>query len=94
MIARIQFLKCDGPMLDQLRLHRRDFADLIVGFSSLLVIAGLVEGGFSQVNEPTISYELKQGVAVLLFVALIAYLFLLPVRNEGERDTIKPTAGS
>lgn len=82
MIARAQFRKDEGPFLSQLKRLRGDLIDILVGTATLLVLAGIVEGGFSQINEPTLSYSLKIGVAVVLFVALMAYLFALKRREE------------
>lgn len=47
----------------------------------LLVLAGLIEGGFSQFSAKTIPYSLKIGFAVVLFASMIVYLFL---RDVGE----------
>jgi uncharacterized membrane protein SpoIIM required for sporulation len=82
MLARAQFRRDRGSFLYQLRQMRGDLIDLLIGTCSLLVIAGIVEGGFSQVNEPTIPYPLKHAVAVILFIALVAYLFWMPVKEK------------
>jgi len=82
MLARAQFRRDRGSFFYQLRQMRRDLVDLLIGTCSLLVIAGIVEGGFSQVNEPTIPYPLKHAVAAILFVALLAYLFWMPVKEK------------
>ena len=57
------------------------------------MIAGVIEGGFSQINEPTIPYWFKTSVAVVLFGTLIAYLFVMPatprsVTGEGSTSSI------
>jgi uncharacterized membrane protein SpoIIM required for sporulation len=41
----------------------------------VLVVAGIIEGSFSQFTAKTIPYPFKIGVAVVLFVSLFAYLF-------------------
>ena len=41
-----------------------------------LVLAGIIEGSFSQFSAKTVPYALKISVAVLLFVGLMTYLFL------------------
>jgi len=41
----------------------------------LLVVAGLIEGSFSQFSAKTVPYPLKIAVAVLLFGSLVVYLF-------------------
>jgi uncharacterized membrane protein SpoIIM required for sporulation len=42
----------------------------------VLVLAGLIEGSFSQFSGKTFPYSLKIGVAVALFTSLFSYLFL------------------
>lgn len=49
---------------------------MIIGTALVLVLAGIIEGSFSQFSAKTIPYELKIGVAATLFVGLISYLFL------------------
>ena len=78
MIASRQLRRNAGPFIQQVRAIRPKLVDLIIGTSTLLVLAGLIEGGFSQINEPTIRYWFKISVAVTLFGALNAYLFLMP----------------
>ncbi len=82
MLARAQFRRDAGTLRQQLRLLRPALVDLLAGTASLLVIAGTIEGGFSQINEPTIPYALKIAVAAGLFGALLAYLFWMPVNPE------------
>jgi uncharacterized membrane protein SpoIIM required for sporulation len=55
---------------------------IMIGTCLTLVFAGLIEGGFSQFSGKTIPYALKIGVAVLLFAALMSYLF---VERRGAR---------
>jgi uncharacterized membrane protein SpoIIM required for sporulation len=57
---------------------------MMVATALILVVAGLIEGSFSQFTARTIPYPVKIGVAGLLFVALHAYLFW-PRRGEGGR---------
>jgi uncharacterized membrane protein SpoIIM required for sporulation len=54
---------------------------MMVGVMLFLVIAGLIEGSFSQFSAKTVPYALKIAVAVVLHVALLAYLFV-PRRAE------------
>lgn len=54
---------------------------MIIGAALVLVLAGIIEGSFSQFSAKTIPYVLKIAVAVLLFLGLTAYLFL---RRTGE----------
>ena len=49
---------------------------MIIGAALTLVLAGLIEGSFSQFSAKTIPYPLKIAVAGLLFVGLVGYLFL------------------
>ncbi len=63
---------------------RRAFPDLrrmLLGTAALLVLAGLIEGSFSQFTNRTFPYPLKIGVAVMLFTLLVSYLF---VRRAGK----------
>ena len=62
---------------------RHSLVHLVVGAATLLFPAALVEGGFSQINAPTFPYALKIAAAAVLFAALCAYLFLLPVGGAG-----------
>lgn len=54
---------------------------MMVGVMLFLVLAGLIEGSFSQFSAKTVPYTLKIAVAVVLHVALLAYLFV-PRREE------------
>ena len=85
MLAQRQLRRGHGTFRQQVREARPTLVDLLVGASTLLVIAGCVEGGFSQINEPTIRYWLKIAVAIFIFAALISYLFLMPVRPRPSR---------
>lgn len=87
MLARTQYRWNHGSVASQLREIRPRLVHLLVGVSSLLVIAGMIEGGFSQINEPTIPYSLKITVAVAVFALLLAYLFWIPVRPGDEGRT-------
>lgn len=82
MLARAQFRRDEGSLGMQLRSLRPAFVELLIGTASLLVIAGAVEGGFSQVNEPTIPYVLKIAVAGGLLALLLAYWFWMPVKPK------------
>ncbi len=54
---------------------------MIIGAALTLVMAGIIEGSFSQFSSKSVPYSLKIAVAVLLFVGLTTYLFL---RRTGE----------
>lgn len=49
----------------------------------VLVMAGLIEGSFSQFSAKTFPYPLKIGVAVVLFGSLLGYLFFRRLPEEG-----------
>jgi uncharacterized membrane protein SpoIIM required for sporulation len=49
---------------------------IMIGAALTLVLAGIIEGSFSQFSAKTIPYALKISVAVLLFIGLMIYLFL------------------
>ncbi len=53
---------------------------MLIATGLTLIFAGIVEGSFSQFSSKTFPIPIKIGVAVLLFVSLIAYLFI----REGE----------
>lgn len=55
---------------------------IVIGAAMILVLAGLIEGSFSQYSAKTIPYPVKIAVAALLFSGLTAYLF---VRRTEER---------
>ncbi|HEY1684663.1 MAG TPA: stage II sporulation protein M [Tepidisphaeraceae bacterium] len=86
MLAVQQLKQGDQPLLAKFRAIRPRLVDILVGESTLLVIAGCIEGGFSQINEPTINYWIKIAVAVVLFTALIIYLFVMPVKARADDD--------
>lgn len=48
---------------------------IMIATAMTLVLAGLIEGSFSQFTSNTFPYGLKIGVAVVLFAALMLYLF-------------------
>ncbi|MFO7898492.1 MAG: stage II sporulation protein M [Planctomycetota bacterium] len=101
MLARALFRRDDGSFRSQLRGMRPDLVNVLVGAATLLVVAGIIEGGFSQVNEPTLPYWLKIAVAAALFAGLVGYLFVIPVRPDaassagrGARATLTASAAS
>jgi len=55
---------------------------MMAGVMLFLVAAGLVEGSFSQLSAKSVPYPLKIGVAAVLFLSLLAYLFF---RRGGKR---------
>ncbi len=65
---------------------------MMIGAALTLVLAGLIEGSFSQFSAKTIPYPLKISVAELLFTGLISYLFLRRIGGE-EREKRKEEGG-
>jgi len=58
---------------------RRAFPDvwrILAAVAMILVMAGMIEGSFSQFSVKTVAYSVKIGVAVVLFFALMMYLFM------------------
>lgn len=49
---------------------------IMIGAAMTLVLAGIIEGSFSQFSAKTVPYPIKIGVAILLFLGLMTYLFL------------------
>jgi len=85
MLARAQFRRDAGSLRAQLRALRPALVDVLIGTATLLVLAGIIEGGFSQINQPTIPYALKIAVAAALLIALLAYAFFMPL-GRPDRD--------
>lgn len=50
---------------------------MLCATTMILVVAGLIEGSFSQFSSKTVPYGVKIGVAVCLFASLFSYLFVL-----------------
>ncbi len=86
ILGRAQWRSARTPLWQRLAEQRPKLLALVVGTSTWLVVAGVIEGGFSQINEPTLPYPLKIAVAGLLFAMLMGYLFVLPVDEAAGRD--------
>jgi len=86
MMARAQYRRDLGPLWSQVRAMRPAMTHIFIGTMVLLVVAGIIEGGFSQINEPTIPYPFKVAVAAALFCALMIYLFWMPA-GKGAQST-------
>lgn len=56
---------------------------IMIATAMTLVFAGLIEGSFSQFTSNTFPYGLKIGVAILLFTALMLYLFARRLEDAG-----------
>jgi uncharacterized membrane protein SpoIIM required for sporulation len=59
-------------------------ARMLAAAVSVLVLAGLVEGSFSQFTGRTFPHAVKTAVAVLLFALLMAWLFGRGRRGEAS----------
>lgn len=59
-----------------LRRAMPDIRRIMLASAAILVVAGLIEGSFSQFTAKTFPYAVKIAVAALLFALLMAYLFL------------------
>ncbi len=70
-----------GAVWASVRDQRRDLLNLLIGCAHMLVLAGVIEGGFSQITAPVLPYFLKIFFACALFCALIAYLFFMPLKK-------------
>lgn len=56
---------------------------MMVGIMLVLVVAGFIEGSFSQFSAKTVPYALKIGIAAVLHAGLLIWLFL-PRERSGE----------
>jgi hypothetical protein len=59
---------------------------LLLGTIPLLIVAGVIEGFFSPSGAPV---AMKFGLATVLFLSLLAYLFL-PGRGRSKSATTTP----
>jgi uncharacterized membrane protein SpoIIM required for sporulation len=64
---------------------------LVLGTMPILVLAGVIEGTISQMHAPIMPYELKLAFAVVVGIAVYAYL-LFAGRRAGE--AVDPDAES
>ncbi len=81
IISRAQWTRGGrwGSVMGAIRAQRRDMINLLLGSAHMFVVAGIFEGGFSQLTSAIIPYWLKIMVAILLFLTLTLYLFFIPV---------------
>ena len=56
---------------------------MLVATALTLILAGIVEGSFSQFSGQTFPHELKIAVAIILFASLIMFLFVRQSKEEG-----------
>lgn len=83
VLARAFYLPHNKTLAASLRDAAPDVSRILTAVVLQLLIAGLVEGSFSQFSRGTFSYGFKISVAALLFLALLVYLFL-PRREQGD----------
>lgn len=76
MLARAELAGGRG-VWRRIAARKRDYTAMLSGIALMLLVAGLIEGGFSQTHSETILH-LKVGVAAALFLALLAWLFVPP----------------
>lgn len=74
--GRALLLPGDRSSASSMRLVLGDVWHMMIATACVLVVAGLIEGSFSQFTAKTLPYSLKIAVAFGLLVALLAYLFL------------------
>lgn len=67
-----------------LREAMPDVARMLVGVMAILVVAGLVEGSFSQFTARSFPHGVKIAVAAVELGLLVAYLFLRPLPARGD----------
>lgn len=65
-----------------LRQALPDIWRMMTGTMLTLVLAGIVEGSFSQFSSRAVPYAVKVGVAVLLFLGLMSFLFARKLARE------------
>jgi uncharacterized membrane protein SpoIIM required for sporulation len=82
VLARALYFPGNQTISASLRCVVPDVSRILAAVVIQLVIAGLVEGSFSQFSRATLPYGFKISVAALLFVSLVLYLFL--PRSERE----------
>jgi len=58
---------------------------MLVATALTLVLAGLIEGSFSQFSAKSFPYPVKILVSILLFLSLLTYLFLQRLPDEERR---------
>ena len=59
---------------------------LLMGTLALFVLAGCIEGTISQIHPPTLSVAFKLGFALVVGLAVYAYLFSAGLRVRRERS--------
>ena len=83
MVGRALLMPGDLTRSASLRRVLPSVWRMIIGASLVLVLAGLIEGSFSQFTAKSFPYGMKISVAVLLLAGLLTYLFARRVESEG-----------
>ena len=76
VLARATYLPGNRTLAASLREAVPDVSRMLAAVVLQLLVAGLVEGSFSQFSRSTFSYGFKIAVAATLFSSLVLYLFL------------------
>jgi len=76
LAGRALLLPGNLSVATSLRQAFPDIRRMLLGTAAILVLAGLIEGSFSQFTKKTFPYEMKIGVAIALFLGLLGYLFV------------------
>ncbi|MCC8190226.1 MAG: stage II sporulation protein M [Planctomycetes bacterium] len=84
MLARAQV--GGGGVWRTVTACKRDYLAVIAGCGLLLLLAGGIEGGFSQAHALSLNL-VKIGVGVACFLALLAWIFLLPRPAENQSSS-------
>jgi uncharacterized membrane protein SpoIIM required for sporulation len=84
VVGRALLMPGDLSRGASLRRVLPDVWRMIIAACLTLVLAGFIEGSFSQFSAKTVPYPLKIAVALALFAGLMAYLFLRrTAKDEG-----------
>lgn len=86
MLARAQ-LSGGGEMWRSIRARRGDIIAAITGIGFMLAVAGCIEGGFSQTHSPHM-IPAKIAVAAVIFLGLLAWLFLMPPEKDAHSEML------
>lgn len=82
MLARAE-LAGGGAIWRSIHARRADILAAIAGIGFMLLVAGCIEGGFSQTHSSSM-IGVKIMAACCLFLGLLAWLFLLPPEKGNE----------
>lgn len=86
VVGRALLMPGDLSRGASLRRVLPDVWRMMIGAAMVLVCAGIIEGSFSQFSAKTIPYALKIGVAAMLFLGLMTYLFLRRTAESSDES--------